>query len=449
MAFLRNQDNQSMVRGEGGIAGEGTPVGGSSRTSAGRPNSWYNIQDFLSANPNPNIAQRVQQRAGEAMGQARQQAQQQIQGVQQAPAPEAYSTDRFTSIREGGITPGETQNLRSFLGQSIESAEPGQQAYELSPEQQIKDVANPFKDVKPGDFGSIMSWYGNAERPSSDYTPGMQKMDEMLFRGSDAAKTFPDQMESQYQSEVMVPIQQRRDQLRNEQAQAKKDFEQQRTNWTQGISSFLEGEDKKIQDIYEQQQQQLAESNRRTLQDIAPQYYNDLSFLYPQLNSGLGNKGVGNINNPIGRYFTKQEGVTPDLNTAALAYFSDPQQFADYNTLAGLIGQANPYDINVTPFSPSEFSFDPGQFTEDWRRKYKGLEQAKLNKRISDYGQALPTVDDPRQPFLVPEFFDTKYGRIINDMAQAGEMITPTPLEVRLGQPVTSWGPDDGETRGR
>lgn len=434
MAFLRSDNNQNLVKGAGGIAGEGTPVGGRSRTTAGRPGSWYNIQDFLSANPNPNIAQRVQQRAGESLGQAKGQMQTQIEGLQQAPTPEAYSTDRFTTIREGGIDPTETQSLRSFLGQTVESAEPGAQSYELTPDQQLKDVRNPFEGVKQGDFGSIMQWYGDAEPPSSDYTPGMQRMDQMLLRGAGIEKTLPSQMESQYQTEILDPIQQKREQLKAQQDESKKAFEEQRTNWTQGISSFLEGEDKKIQDVLAQQEQQLAEQNRMNLQDITGQYYDDLKFIYPTLGSPYTTKALGEFANPAMRYISRENVVAPDLNTAAMEYFTDPQGYADYNTLAGLLGQENPYDLSAQAFDPGDYEFDVNRMAADYRNKYRAIEQEKARNIIEQILGGDPFVYDwgaiPANTYDVPLYWDTKYGRIANEMAEAGQTIKPPAAQI-------------------
>lgn len=445
MAFLRSENANNTLKGAGGYAGNGTPVGGRPRTAAGQPGNWYNIQDFLNANPQKsNVAPRIEQKAGESMAGAKQQLQSQFNTVQNQtmPTPETYSGDKFSQIRQGGINQGETQDLRRFLDQTPQNFEPGQQLYELAPEQQVRDVRNPFSDMKTGDFSSIMKWYGDIERPSSEYTPGMQKMDEMLLRKSNIGEELPGQMQGRFQSEIIDPIKQKRDQLQAKQADSQKAFEQQRTDWTQGISSFLQGEDAKIKDIYEQQQQAMAEQDAVTTQQIFGNDYENLQWLYPDnaADSGLTLKNViagdprqGSQTDVMGsKYLQRSPVIDPSMNTAALQYYTNPQDLADYNTLIGLLGQGDPRQLEgVEAFDPGEWTYDRKAFSQDWRDKYKEIEQQKIQDTIDAIMNKPPVSHQWGKPipYVVPENFDTEYGQIINDMEQAGQIIMPQSLE--------------------
>jgi len=129
------------------------------------------------------------------------------------------------------------------------------------------------------------------------------------------------------------------------------------------------------------------------------------------------------------KYLTRDQVVSPDLNTAAKQYYEDPQGFTDYNTLSNLLGLQPGYDTSVQSFSPGEWNFNEQGFIDDWKNKYKADQQAAAQQAINEILGGDPYVynfgGEPTNVYQVPTYWDTKYGRIRNDMAQAGQTIKP------------------------
>ena len=441
MTFIRKtgqEQNKLLSGGMGGVAGEGAAVSGATqKTDAGSPGGWTNIQDFMGANKQKPTAQtRIEQGASQQLGQATQQLGAQVSGLSQMPTADKYSDQQFSDIRKGGITGGESQQMRGYLDQSFGGAEQGVQDYEKSAQDQIQGVQDPFSGMKSGDFGSIMNWYGDVERPSATYTSGMQKMDEMLMRGNkDFAKDMPKQMAQQFQTQVTDVMNKERTDLTNRQNIAKQQFSDEGKQWYEGISGFLGGEDQKVKDRYAQQQSELELENQRSNQDVMGNYYSDL-------NPFAGNARYGEQDqtglNPLD-YIKRDAVYDPSMGTAATAQFS-PEQLNTYNALSGLTA-----DAGYGQYTGGEI-FDPGRWNMN-EDKFKGdyvdmmtrgeenvlqneIDRIKGLAPVQYYGGQNPQADMNLSYFDVPEYLDTKYGQGDIGLNEAGSRVWQNTQEI-------------------
>lgn len=457
MAFLRQNQTGSLVSDAGGIAGEGSNVGVRQKTTAGSPSGWYNIQDFLSANTQaPVVQQRIEQRGSEELNKAKNELAGNVSNLTTAPTPTAYSQSALQGITEGGLSGEETQNLRNYLDQSLTGAEAGQQQYELSAKEQLPDIANPFQSLKPGSFESLMSWYGNLEKPSATYTPGMQKMDEMLLRGQKTfAQDYPEQLQSQYKEQVTAPLESKRAEVEASKAKSEEAFRQAGKQWYEGISDYLGNEKNKITDIYNQQAQQLADINSQNIWDVMGPEYSQYAqqaqasgvspsgyttvAQRPTIQPTAG-EGVNQANlqayrvtglNPYD-YVTRGTIYNPSMNTAAVTL--SPEQFDTYNVLAGLIPNAGyeQYAEGKT-FSPGEYTFNKQGFEEDYKNIARQLAENKVKADLAELGKLspanIPTGTNPGdypnlvQSYDVPIYAQTPFGTIELQSPQAGTKV--------------------------
>lgn len=428
MAFIRSAQSQPLLSGAGGIAGEGTPVGGTSRTTAGKPGGWYNIQEFLAANPQaPTAQQRIEQRGGEQLSQAKQQLE--SQQAPTTPTAQQYSEEQFKLIREGGVTPEEQSQLQGYLGQSFTPQDPSQV---------YQDIQSPFKDIQPGSFDSLMNWYGNIERPSATYTPGMQKMDELLLRGQkDFATQYPTQLQEQFQSQVTDPLQAKREALGQEQEKAKEGFEQAKGQWYEGIKGFLGGEKEKVEAEQQRQEAAAKAAAEQTPYDVmgdyaqyADDFYYDPSVPY-RPGSGPMNPAQQYGFDPLDpRDYISAGQANVSRETAASSALT-PEQMATYNALAGLMPGEDFSQYTGGTFDPGAQSFDQERFKTDYLDLARQIEQEKARREI-DRLQGMETVNLPwwqtpeqagLESYVVPDYVQTPMEMIQLGLPQAGETI--------------------------
>lgn len=430
MAFIRPEDEgqSQLLSGAGGIAGEGMPVGGTQRSAAGKPGSWYNVQEFLAANPQKSIAQqRVEQKGSEQLGQAKQQFQGQTSGLASLPNPEQYSNERFQDIRQEGVSGGEAQNLRSFLDQSMENKEPGTQQYELSSQEQMPDIQSPYDSMQPGNFDSIMGWYGNIEQPSAAYTPGMQKTDELLIRGApDFVQQFPNQMQNQFQSQVTQPQEQERQAIGQRQESSKQQFSDEGKQWFEGIGGFLEGEKQKIDTSLERQQAEQekisAYTNPQALQAAAPVRAPEVTRQSEEFTGSEDPYAQQAGSLDYMNYLNRPSAYTadPTMGSASLEALQS-QGLQDYNVLGGLVGQEQ---YAGEQYTPGEYEFSQPSFERDYGQRvdrYKDIATTAEQNRID---QALAELASSNQ-YTIPygQGFEAHKGNI-------GQMAVPTAFDI-------------------
>jgi len=396
MAFLASGNQGNVVSGAGGYAGQGGTVGGKQKTTAGSPGGWYNIQEFLAANPQTPAAQtRIQQKGSQQLGEAKQQFQEQVGALPSAPTPEQYSQERLGGIAQGGVSQEEAQNLRGFLDQSYKPTG--------TPEQLLPGVSSPYQGMQPGNFESIMNWYGNIERPSAAYTPGMQRMDEMLLRGQKGfAEQFPGQMQEQFQTQVAQPMEQKREEVGQQQKAAQQQFSDEGKQWFEGIGGFLGGEKEKISNMYEQQRQELAKQSAMTPEQImGPERWQQASE-FP-LYDTMGGMTKPSPDMPdyqrynipgidYSQFLSRGDVMAPTMGTAASSAFT-PEQLQAYNALAGLMPEQG-YEqyAGSSAYDPGAWSFDEAGFGQEYNRVQRALENQRRQTEQAVVPQVSPDV---------------------------------------------------------
>lgn len=241
----RGSPDQMAISGQGGIAGTGggaAQTGGApqQQTSAGGASDWINVQEYLRGNQPAQSAamKRLQGRAQGQLRGAQQELENRYAAVQQQPTAQKYDANVFAQYRQGGLTPEETAKITSGVGQTYAGAQAGTQAYERPVAEQLKAVQNPFAELQPGSFESLMKWAGPIEKPSAGYTPGMQMFDEMLLRSA-APSQFVQQQQSAFKEKVTDPLGKYRSDIQDKQNAAKQEFAKQGEAWKAGVGGWL------------------------------------------------------------------------------------------------------------------------------------------------------------------------------------------------------------------
>lgn len=395
----------------GGMLGTGGGVSGKKKTAAGTPSGWYNVQEFLGANQqDPAIRQRIEERGQEQLGGAVEQYGKDVEALQDIPEASQFDQGRFQGYLDGGLSEDEKSTIQQGLGQTFEGFEPGTQSYELAPELQLPERQSPFSGLKEGDMSSMMGWFGEAERPSATYTPGMQKMDEMLLRGQKGfTEDYPKQLKEQYQKQVTDPMMAKREAIGNAQDIARGgeeqagSFEAAKQDWRTGIGSFLRGQQKRVDTrLVEQQAKQAEVANQPAYELMGQDYSNALQF------SPTGGQIDGRPSITQTDLYGIQ-GLTPsdylsyrtptpaDLGTAASAELT-PEEIETYNFLqqAQTGGTEGLYSGGQT-FDPGGWSYNKDRFVQDYRDRARQVAEAQALTQIGALGQ-LPGQEIQLQP---------------------------------------------------
>lgn len=419
------------------------------KTTAGSPSGWYNIQEFLGANQqDPAVKQRLEEQATGQLEQAKQQtgmydeagALQPFDAQDYVTQASPWDEGSFQEMLGGGLDKDEKSKIQQGLTQ-----EAGQQ---VNPESVFQDVPNPFSGMKEGDFGSIMNWYGGPKEQTSQYTPGMQKMDEMLLRGHKGFTTdFPKQQQDAFQG-VKDERTSRVGDIQTAQEQAAGPtgtVATEKQAWQTGIGNFLGGQQQKIalenqsqQNLYDhmtgKQQEGTVESSKSAIpiQDwINVQKYKEYdpsqvgTPVSPTTGKvlnyarALGVQGV----NPWD-YIQMSHDIAPTEGMAAMEVLGSQQGIDDYNALsqlydqsgeAGGYGQFAGQDVWENP----TWEFDREGFEGQIKDIAKRYGIAGIDKGIADLSDTesivLPYGETP-ESFL--EKFDKGAFSLMADRAQ-------------------------------
>jgi len=421
MPFLQQYTNPNLLSDAGGYAGEGAEVSGQQKkTAAGVPGGWYNIQEFLSANSQePAVKARLEDKANQQLSTAQNTYNDQVKALSPIPEPQAYSRENLNQFLQGGLNENEKQSITYRLKQTYQGAEPGQQSYELTPGEQMPSIASPYSTMKSGEFPSIMQWYGNLERPSAEYTPGQQKMDEMLLRGQPGFSTqFPEKYQSQFQTNVTNPLAANQQSIAGQQSEAPKKYDNTNKQWFQGISDFMGEETGKMKNKLAEQQAELQRVSSRTVPDVYGDYAQYIDD-YPKAPVGIDEKpfpgmpeyrklGITGVN--PNQYVSYSGAVTPNMETAANAALT-PDQIANFNALSGIVPDAgySEYGGNQV-FNPGTWNLDKQGFESDYKRVMREVEDANWKRKLDDLSRQ-SAVDIPIQeigndnPQSIKEYF--------------------------------------------
>ena len=308
------QREQQMVSGGSGMLGQGMLGSGKKQTQAGTGGSWYNVQDFLSANQNipSSLANRMEQKGQEEIGQAASGLQSNIANMSALPQAQQYSQEAF----QNAIGDKDYSDVQQYLNQGYQA-----QNVNLAP-QGYESQKQSYQSLNPNDFSSLMNWFGATDQ-GARYTPGMSKMDELLLRNRPGfIESFPQQLQSQFQSQVTDPMQAATSE-RQAQEQATQDaFNTSRENWQQGLSDYLGGQYQSVQDELAKQQ------------DVQDQWLaNEANYNRMISQHSPQAQEFGMDLNP---YFQYQAGTAPAMGTAANVALGG-EGIQEYNQLANLL----------------------------------------------------------------------------------------------------------------
>lgn len=233
----RNNSNlQTVGQGMAGysstVGGGGAPGGAGQKSTAGTPSAFTNIQDYLKGNQGANATQNyVANKTDEQMNNAQNQLVSVKSGLPDINKSPAFSSTQFEdylknnnydSLRDAGT-------FKSYTDTNSE----------------LPDIANPSANLK--DTESIMGYIGSIKPVSQQYTPGMQKFDEMLLRGDPSfVPNFVQSKQNQYQTNITQPLQQARD----ERNQQKTTQNQNVNDWRANMSNYLGAKEPQLPELF-------------------------------------------------------------------------------------------------------------------------------------------------------------------------------------------------------
>jgi len=248
------RDNPYGYGSGGGMIGGGQGLGGAtpaSNKTSGEPGGWTNIQDFLNANTGtPKVQGKIEQKGTQQLGAAATAGETARNELSAIPSTQAFTPEAFQSALAANdynqVQSGLDNTYTPFQGLTGDDRGAQVAAGELP------TMQNPFENVQPG-AESIMNYFGQLERPSSQYTPGMSKMDEMLLRGQkDFVKNYPGQLNEQFQNQVRTPMEEGRTARANEYEAGATAAGAEGDKWKAGVNEYLGAQDLDYQNKYEQ-----------------------------------------------------------------------------------------------------------------------------------------------------------------------------------------------------
>jgi hypothetical protein len=219
-------------------------------TTAGT-GGWYNLQDFLKANPQtPDIQNLVQGSANKEVSKGKSTLESEKGALSEIPkAIEYKQPDLETALQND-----EYDTLRKNVNQEYNPT---------AIESQLPNIESSVSQLKPGNTKSILDWFGQAQPTSSTYNPGMQSMDELLLRGSkDFSKNFATNTQNQYKEAVTDPLEAARAARTAEETAAKTNIGNAAQGWKTGVKDWLGTQKKGLEDVLTQQQAKEAEMNK-------------------------------------------------------------------------------------------------------------------------------------------------------------------------------------------
>ena len=324
------QDQQAPLQGGSQLIGGGVPTE-QKKTAAGKPGGWVNIQDYLRANPTAGqeMAGRVRERADQRAEDIRGEFAGEMDGFNPQDYTNMYDEGAAKSYVEAGGDLGQFESVYDREGwERPDFFQAGESA--LESEQQKAEK------MKPGQFKTIMDYFGQTKPEESRYTPGMQQLDQMFLMNEPGfAQNFP----GEYQQQLAD--------IGTEYG----DIEKQRTNQIINLQEtermeMLDAIDAYEAEIRSQIDEALAAQQAQIEPGAIPQSVQDIVDQY----------AAQGITIDPSQYMTISGRVDPTAETA-MAEVLSPEEMMRYNQIANLIGS----DILEYPerrFSAGEEIYD-------------------------------------------------------------------------------------------
>lgn len=315
MAYIKRMPTGDV----GGTFGDAGFIGsGDTPTSAGDSQGWYNIQDFLGANKGDTTGQRIASSAlGKEIEAGKSNLQNQISNL--SPLQTAQTGDLNALLEADDYA-----QIGNIYNQQYQSPS----APEFNP-----ITSSSVEALQPNQFNTIADFIGGVQKKGSTYTPGMQKMDELLMRGDkDFAQNFAQQAKDKYASEINNPYQEAVANREKAQQGAKQNIESARQDWQSQVADWTGQAGRNLNN-----------------------YYNELRRMYP---SGSGNiiyPYSTNINQRLENERIARQGAYPQYEgSSGVGYTNNlpGSNLADYNQLIAMfpsLGNPIPeYNPNLT-----------------------------------------------------------------------------------------------------
>lgn len=341
MPYIKDK-SQSGYGEQAGVLGSGAVPTGKQSTQAGSPGSFTNIQDYLGGVTAPKIQNQIENKAQGDIKNAQQNVNQQVQGLSALPTAQQYNPESFQ------------KNLQDNTYDQIKAG--ATQAYNpTDPTQEIKTPDNPFASVQPGSFSSLMGYFGQTQKPNTQYGQGTQKLDEMFLRGQpEYVQNFAPQKQEQFKTQVEGGVKKAQEERGAAQKATQEQVSKSAADYQKGISDYLGGVNTQAQQKLAEQQAEEAKytgkSNAELLNMMKndPQYYQSLKAMHSGAEVDPSN------------YVSRTGYNSPDMGTAAYGLGQDT--LSDYSALNDILGNKAAPLIGTQAYNSGTINFDENSY---------------------------------------------------------------------------------------
>lgn len=393
MAFIRRYNDQE-GQGQNGLYSEATgAVAGQDEaaasadqqkksTKAATPSSWYNIQDFLSANKSaiPKMQQGLKDKAQGLIDTDKAKAQSAINDISNIKRPEAMGWD------ENIAKSGTADQIQAGLSQDYNPQD--YSGYNFSQNETLAGL-------KPNDFKSLLDFNSKTQKNKAGYTMGMGKMNELLL-GSDpnAAKDLTDWTQNQYSEQVTNPLQQTITDAQTKDQAADTAVDSAKQGWWSGIKDFMGGNQKSIADKLTEQTNTFNSIKSQNAGKMLQKAIDKLGGVEKE--SSLTGKSYLDwdkfLKENSGKY-AQFIGNDPTQETAAFSALGD-QGINQYNMISNIMGnldQTQNYgQLAGQEFSNPTWNLSADKLARDYQTNaYKAELQKAIAPGLEQYGNEM------------------------------------------------------------
>jgi hypothetical protein len=334
MAYIRPEDEQgSPFGGESAATSVSNPVisgdvggqniGGAApqQKSAAPKSSWYNIQNFLSANQPGAAASReaIGAQAKNVIGQESAATAKAAGDINAAPIKTAQAFD------PGKVGEYSEEQISSGLGQNYTPVDYSK--YNISPPSSVQNIAS---SSGAGDIYSAFG--GQPQQTKKPMTVGQRQMEAALLgSGEEGAKwtnEFIPQFKEQYKSQVTDPYYKAIEDRKAQEAQAAADIEAAKGSWNTGLTDWTGAQQQAIQDKLTEMQGAQAPG----LNEMAPEYTSGSAGAY-----GAGGQSFQQYLAAHPELAPKYDAAAPTRANAAYSALGGMEGVNKYNKIASFL----------------------------------------------------------------------------------------------------------------
>jgi len=383
MAYIRKQfdqsdpnalDKQNLQDEQGGFFGTGIQENknqSNNQTIAGKPSGWTNLNAYLQGNPNAGqeLGTKIQNKA---LGDIQTQSKEfnKLAGSYQAPKQaQGFNPNLFKNALEKN----DYSSLTNLMNQQYNPTDVNKKYSDV--QTQANALKTQFEGIKPGDYNSIMNYYGTPGQGMTNYTPGQGQLDKLfLQQNKPFIQNFGTQSKNALNQYLTKPLEQQKAAETKKETAAQQQSQQAGQDWTKGINTWLSGQGQALQtELGKEKETETARSQQKP-QDLINQYVN------PTQAAQIKQFGLSPSD------YLSYQGSTPTLENAAKAIGLD---VSDYNKLSAITGQG--VSIGTpTAYQPGYWKLNQDllgtQLTE--RQKQKIAKEAEENAKLKEATKA-------------------------------------------------------------